>query len=150
MFSSNGNHPSTRRIMEGKMDIKRILVPVDFSDFSSKALNYASRWAEHFDARMTLMHAVVLHSEEFDEEEKLRKLEVYAEEKEKERFVMLNEHKDLLENPEEMIDNRVRPDHIGLLSMKDRAELIGACLKIDSHYDEGTSISFTFCPASPR
>jgi signal transduction histidine kinase len=53
-------------------------------------------------------------------------------------------------NPEDMIDNRVRPDHIGLLSMKDRAELIGACLKIDSHSDEGTSISFTFCPASPR
>ena len=53
-------------------------------------------------------------------------------------------------NPEDVIDNRVRPDHIGLLSMKDRAELIGACLKIDSHSDEGTSISFTFCPASPR
>lgn len=53
-------------------------------------------------------------------------------------------------NPEDMIDNRVRPDHIGLLSMKDRAELIGACLEIDSRSDEGTSISFTFCPASPR
>ena len=52
-------------------------------------------------------------------------------------------------NPEDMIDNRVRPDHIGLLSMKDRAELIGACLEIDSRSDEGTSISFTFCPASP-
>ena len=93
------------RLMEGMMDIKRILVPVDFSDFSSKALAFASRWAEHFDARMTIMHAVVLHSEDFDEEEKLRKLEVYAEEKEKERFAMLNEHKDLLENPEEMIDS---------------------------------------------
>ena len=53
-------------------------------------------------------------------------------------------------NPEDMIDNRVRPDHIGLLSMKDRAELIGACLEIDSRSDEGTSISFTFCPASPH
>jgi len=87
------------------MDIKRILVPVDFSDYSSNALSYASRWAEHFDSRMTIMHAVVLHSEEFDEEEKLRKLEIYAEEKEKERSTMLNEHKDLLENPEEMIDS---------------------------------------------
>ena len=53
-------------------------------------------------------------------------------------------------SPEDMIDNRVRPDHIGLLSMKDRAELIGACLEIDSHSVEGTSISFTFCPPSPR
>jgi len=87
------------------MDIKRILVPVDFSEYSSKALSYASRWAEHFDARMTIMHAVVLHSEEFDEDEKLRKLEIYAEEQEKERFSMLNQHKDLLENPEEMIDS---------------------------------------------
>jgi len=52
-------------------------------------------------------------------------------------------------NPEDMIDTKVRPDHIGLLSMKDRAELIGACLKIDSRSGEGTSISFTFCPATP-
>jgi signal transduction histidine kinase len=52
-------------------------------------------------------------------------------------------------NPEGMMDNRVRPDHIGLLSIKDRAELIGACLEINSHPDEGTSISFTFCPATP-
>jgi two-component system sensor histidine kinase DegS len=53
-------------------------------------------------------------------------------------------------NPEDTIDNRLRPEHIGLLSMKDRAELIGACLEIDSRPGEGTSISFTFCPASPR
>jgi two-component system sensor histidine kinase DegS len=53
-------------------------------------------------------------------------------------------------NPEDMIDNRVRPDHIGLLSIKDRAELIGACLEIDSRSDAGTSISLTFYPASPR
>lgn len=53
-------------------------------------------------------------------------------------------------NPEDTIDNQLRPEHIGLLSMKDRAELIGACLEIDSHSGEGTSISFTFYPASPR
>jgi two-component system sensor histidine kinase DegS len=51
-------------------------------------------------------------------------------------------------NPENMLDNRVRPSHIGLLSMKDRAELIGAYLEIDSYSDRGTSISFTFCPAT--
>ena len=51
-------------------------------------------------------------------------------------------------NPEDMIDNRMRPEHIGLLSMKERAELIGARLQIDSNSGEGTTISFTFCPAS--
>jgi signal transduction histidine kinase len=47
-------------------------------------------------------------------------------------------------SPEDMIDSCVRPDHIGLLSMKDRAELIGARFEIDSRSGEGTSISFTF------
>ena len=53
-------------------------------------------------------------------------------------------------NPEEVIDNRVRPSHIGLLSMKERAELIGACLQIDSRPGEGTLISLTFSPMSKR
>ncbi|UCB43809.1 MAG: sensor histidine kinase [Dehalococcoidales bacterium] len=53
-------------------------------------------------------------------------------------------------NPEEAIDNQVRPSHIGLLSMKDRAELIGACLQIDSHPGEGTVISLTFSPTSQQ
>jgi signal transduction histidine kinase len=53
-------------------------------------------------------------------------------------------------SPEDTIDNRLRPEHVGLLGMKDRAELIGACLEIDSRPGEGTSISFTFCPASQR
>jgi signal transduction histidine kinase len=53
-------------------------------------------------------------------------------------------------NLEDTIDNRLRPEHVGLLSMKDRAELIGARLEIDSHPGEGTSIRFTFYPASQR
>ncbi len=52
--------------------------------------------------------------------------------------------------PENMLDNRARPEHIGLPSMKERSELIGACLKIESYPNKGTSISFTFCPASSR
>lgn len=86
------------------MNVKRILVPVDFSEFSKKALECASRWAERFDARMTLAHVVVLHAEEFDEAEELRKLESFAEEKERERARILHEHKKLLDHPEEMID----------------------------------------------
>ena len=53
-------------------------------------------------------------------------------------------------NPEEVIDNQVRPSHIGLISMKERAELIGACLQINSQPGEGTRIILTFSPTSQR
>ncbi len=38
--------------------LKRILVPVDFSDCSSKALQYAIPFAEHFGAKLLLLHVV--------------------------------------------------------------------------------------------
>ena len=38
--------------------LKRILVPVDFSDCSKKALEYAARFARQFGAELTLLHVV--------------------------------------------------------------------------------------------
>ena len=38
--------------------LKKILVPVDFSDFSLKALKYAARFAEQFGATLVLVHVV--------------------------------------------------------------------------------------------
>ncbi|MEQ2008856.1 MAG: universal stress protein [Limisphaerales bacterium] len=38
--------------------LKKILVPVDFSDFSLKALKYAARFAEQFAATLVLVHVV--------------------------------------------------------------------------------------------
>jgi nucleotide-binding universal stress UspA family protein len=38
--------------------LARILVPVDFSEFSSKALDYALAFADQFDARVVLLHVV--------------------------------------------------------------------------------------------
>lgn len=38
--------------------LKKILVPVDFSDFSAKALKYAARFAEQFGATLVLVHVV--------------------------------------------------------------------------------------------
>jgi nucleotide-binding universal stress UspA family protein len=38
--------------------LKRILVPVDFSDCSKKALQYAVRFARQFSAELTLLHVV--------------------------------------------------------------------------------------------
>lgn len=41
-----------------KIGLKRILVPVDFSPLSKKALQYAMRFAEEFHAEVTLLHIV--------------------------------------------------------------------------------------------
>ena len=38
--------------------LNKILVPVDFSDFSTKALNYARAFAGQFGARIVLLHVV--------------------------------------------------------------------------------------------
>ncbi len=37
---------------------KRILAPVDFSEFSNRALQYALTFAEQFDASLLLLHVV--------------------------------------------------------------------------------------------
>ena len=38
--------------------LKKVLVPVDFSDCSKKALQYAVRFARQFDGKLTLLHVV--------------------------------------------------------------------------------------------
>ena len=43
--------------------LRRILVPVDFSHCSKKALKYAIPFAEQFDAELTLLHLVQRHVE---------------------------------------------------------------------------------------
>ena len=40
------------------LQLKKILVPVDFSEFSVKALRYAVRFAEQFGALLVLVHVV--------------------------------------------------------------------------------------------
>jgi universal stress protein A len=40
------------------LHLKKILVPVDFSDTSKKAFQYALRFAEQFDCEITLIHVV--------------------------------------------------------------------------------------------
>lgn len=42
-----------------ELQLKHILVPVDFSDCSRKALHYAASFARQFNADMTLLHVVV-------------------------------------------------------------------------------------------
>jgi universal stress protein A len=40
------------------LDLKKILVPVDFSETSKKAFQYALKFAEQFDCEITLLHVV--------------------------------------------------------------------------------------------
>lgn len=53
-------------------------------------------------------------------------------------------------NPAEAMDPRARPGHIGLLAMKDRAEILGAALNINSAPGRGTVVSLAFTPSSYR
>ncbi len=54
------------------MTFQQILVPVDFSPFSDKAVEYAIELARQFSARITLLHAIVLFQDDVNEEERLQ------------------------------------------------------------------------------
>jgi len=50
--------PVTINLVPARLNLKKILVPIDFSEESYKALRYALRFAEQFGARLTLIHVV--------------------------------------------------------------------------------------------
>ena len=64
------------------MTFKKIAVPVDFSGFSDKAVEYAMFIAGKFCADITLVHAILLHQEDVDEEEHFQAYEKIIREKE--------------------------------------------------------------------
>jgi nucleotide-binding universal stress UspA family protein len=74
------------------MSFKKILVPVDFSEFSDKAVEYAMFLAEKYCADITLLHAIVLFEEDFDEEEQLQLYEKIIEKKENDRTKQMESH----------------------------------------------------------
>lgn len=57
------------------MTVQHILVPLDFSEFSNKALDYALDIAEKFQSQITLFHAIVLFHDDVDEEQRLQEYE---------------------------------------------------------------------------
>jgi nucleotide-binding universal stress UspA family protein len=65
------------------MKIKKILVPIDFSEFSDKALDFALLIAEQFGAALEIVHAVVLFQDDIDEEQRLLEYEEQLKRKEK-------------------------------------------------------------------
>ncbi len=47
------------------MDIKLILIPIDFSDYCKLALNYAVGLAHKFNAKLELLHVAEIHKQSF-------------------------------------------------------------------------------------
>jgi nucleotide-binding universal stress UspA family protein len=50
--------PSELAIVGAELKLKQILVPVDFSESSDKALRYAAGFAQQFRSRITLLHVI--------------------------------------------------------------------------------------------
>ena len=74
------------------MAFKNILVPLDFSEFSDQAVEYAMFLAEKFCARITLLHTVVLHEEDINEDEYLKAYQQIIQQKENERSKKIQSH----------------------------------------------------------
>ncbi|RMF56539.1 MAG: universal stress protein [Calditrichaeota bacterium] len=66
------------------MKVNHILVPIDFSEYSEQATQYAIFLAEHYGAEITLLHAVVLFHEDISEKAQVEQYQKLAEMKEKE------------------------------------------------------------------
>jgi nucleotide-binding universal stress UspA family protein len=67
------------------MAFKKILVPMDFSEYSDQAVEYAMFLADKFCASITLLHTVVLHEEDINEDEYLKAYQQIIQQKENER-----------------------------------------------------------------
>lgn len=65
------------------MEIKQILVPVDFSEYSDRAVDFALTLAEKLNAAITLFHVIVMFSEDVDEARRLKEYEQVVRAREK-------------------------------------------------------------------
>jgi len=74
------------------MKFKHLLVPVDFSEFSDKASEYALFLAKQFCARITLLHVMVIFKADVDEKEHLESYEEMLKATEEKREKKLQQH----------------------------------------------------------
>jgi nucleotide-binding universal stress UspA family protein len=56
--SSSGQPSNDLSIVPSFLQLRHILVPIDFSEHSEKSLKYAARFAEQFGSRVTLLHVI--------------------------------------------------------------------------------------------
>ncbi len=74
------------------MKFKKILVPVDFSDFSDNAVEFALLMAERFGAEVMILHTVLLFEQDLNEQEHLEAYENLIQQKENERIKKMKTH----------------------------------------------------------
>lgn len=74
------------------MKFKKILVPIDFSEFSDNAVEFALLMAERFGADVMLLHTVLLFEQDLNEEEHLEAYERLIQQKENERTKKMKSH----------------------------------------------------------
>ena len=74
------------------MNPKKILVPVDFSEFSDYAVDHALLLAEKYRADVTLFHVMVMHEGSFEEVGQIDEYEKIVKAKERYRFRLLQSH----------------------------------------------------------
>jgi len=74
------------------MAFKNILVPTDFSQFSNKAVECALYFAEKYNAKITLLHSILLFQEEGNDGSQLEEYERFVKEKETEIEHKMNIH----------------------------------------------------------
>lgn len=89
------------------MKVAKILVPVDFSEFSEKAVAYALYLAEKYAAHVTLVHALVLHYEDIEEAQQFKEYEKLAEIQEKRTRQQLRKHDQQADSQGISIDSKI-------------------------------------------
>lgn len=87
------------------MAFKKILVPVDFSEFSDGAAEYAVFLAQKFCAEIVLVHAIVLFQEDIDDQENLEAFERIIEIKERARAKKLGSCKKDFDDKVDNVDS---------------------------------------------
>ena len=74
------------------MTFNKILVPVDFSNFSKNAVQYALFLAEKFHSHVTLLHIILLYQEDISDEAHLMTLEEIVKEQEERKSMLMEKH----------------------------------------------------------
>ena len=91
------------------MLIKKIFVPVDFSEYSDHAVDHALFIAEKNNSHVTLFHTIVLFQKSFNEVAPLRQYENFVKKKEEETFRYLQLHNEKALEKGITIDSQVTP-----------------------------------------
>lgn len=72
------------------MDIKKILVPLDFSEYSFKALEFALELSLKFNVELTILHVIALFQDDIDEEERMVQYEEWIKKQEEDTRSQMN------------------------------------------------------------